>query len=262
MTVSILGCGWYGFELAKLLVKKGVTVKGSTTSAEKLPLLAGAGIDAYLINLSAGKKINPAFFDCDVLWIAIPPKARTGNGDEYLANIKQLIKQINTHAIKQVILISSTSVYGDCNMHVTELTTPNPDTTSGKVMLAAEELLTSQPGFTTTIIRFAGLIGPGRLPGRFFAGKTNVPNGAAPVNLIQLTDCLGVSETLLDKKAFGFVYNACSPQHPKRADFYTQAAISLGLEAPGFIEEKKSWKIVDSINVENILGYNYKEDLI
>jgi nucleoside-diphosphate-sugar epimerase len=259
MTVSILGCGWYGLELGKALVNKWVKVKGSTTSADKLPLLSGSGIEPYLINLlPTDEVIDPAFFECDVLWISIPPKARAGEGAEYLSKIERLTTLIQTYNIKQVVLISSTGVYSDGNAEVTEADAPNPDSESGKILLAAEDLLKHQTDFTTTIIRFAGLIGPGRDPGRFFAGKTDVPNGESPVNLIHLTDCIGISCAILDKQAFGYTYNAVSPSHPTRANFYTQASVASGLDSPHFIEEKESWKIVSGVNVNEVLGYEYK----
>jgi nucleoside-diphosphate-sugar epimerase len=259
MTVSILGCGWYGLELGKALVNKWTKVKGSTTSAGKLSVLSASGIEPYLINLSpAAEVIAPAFFECDVLLISIPPKARAGEGAEYLVKIERLIALIKNYQIKQAVLISSTGVYGDSNTEVTEADAPNPDSESGKILLAAEELLKQQPDFTTTVIRFAGLIGPGRDPGRFFAGKADVPNGEAPVNIIHLTDCIGISCEILEKQAFGYTYNAVSSSHPTRVNFYTQAAVASGLEPPHFIEEKESWKIVSGANVANVLGYEYK----
>jgi nucleoside-diphosphate-sugar epimerase len=259
MTVSILGCGWYGLALAKSLVSKWIKVKGSTTTADKLSLLAEHGIEPYLIDLTpTAETIDRNFFDCDILWISIPPKARSGHGAEYLSKIERLIGLIQANHIKQVVLISSTGVYGDNNNEVTELDTPNPDSESGKILLAAEELLNQQTDFNTTIIRFGGLIGPGRDPGRFFAGKIDVPNGEAPVNLIHLTDCVGISNTILDKQAFGHTYNVVSPSHPTRVNFYTQAALASGLEPPHFIEEKENWKIVSGVNVEKIIGYEYK----
>jgi nucleoside-diphosphate-sugar epimerase len=259
MTVSILGCGWYGLALAKSLVNKWIKVKGSTTTSDKLSLLAEQGIEPYLIDLNpAAEIIDHNFFDCDILWISIPPKARSGQGSEYLFKIERLIDLIKATHIKQVVLISSTGVYGDHNTEVTELDTPNPDSESGKILLAAENLLKQQTDFTTTIIRFGGLIGPGRDPGRFFAGKIDVPNGDAPVNLIHLTDCIGISNAIIDKQAFGQTYNAVSPSHPTRAKFYTQAATIAGLDTPEFIEEKKAWKIVTSENIKNLLGYEYQ----
>jgi len=262
MVISILGCGWYGKALAVELVKKGVLVKGSTTSAEKLASLENDGIKPYLINLSPeNKTIDADFFTCDILWVSIPPKARAGKGQEYITQVKELVSIIKVQGIQQVVLISSTGVYGDNNKTVTELDEPNPDSESGKILLEAENILRREIGFTTTIIRFAGLIGPGRDPGRFFSGKANIPNGDAPVNLIHLTDCVGISYAIIEKQAFGNIYNASAPQHPSRADFYTKSAERSGLEKPQFVSEKKSWKIIDSVNVTSLLRYDYRVDL-
>ena len=52
--ISILGCGWLGLPLAKALLEKGFSVKGSTTSVQKLPLLKNIGAAPFLITLHAG----------------------------------------------------------------------------------------------------------------------------------------------------------------------------------------------------------------
>ena len=41
--ISILGCGWLGLPLAKALIENGFSVKGSTTSTDKLTALENAG---------------------------------------------------------------------------------------------------------------------------------------------------------------------------------------------------------------------------
>jgi nucleoside-diphosphate-sugar epimerase len=262
-TVSIVGCGWYGFSLAESLINSGIIVKGSTTSVDKLPLLEAANIKPYLVSFLDGNNLyDPEFFDCDILWICIPPRIRTDNGDNYLHNIGNLINVIKQHSVKQVVFISSTGVYGQVNDTVNELSPTVPDSLSGKALLAAEDLLRQQTSFKTAIIRFAGLIGPGRDPGRFLAGKKDVPNGMAPVNLIHLTDCIGISCALLEKEAFGYTYNACSPGHPTRSEFYALAAARSGLEAPEFIAKKNNWKIISSINVNRLLNYKYQVDLM
>jgi nucleoside-diphosphate-sugar epimerase len=211
-----------------------------------------------LIDFSDDQNIQPDFFACDILWIAIPPKARTGSGEGYLKSISNLINSVKKHGIKQVISISSTSVYADVNAEVNEQSPANPDTSSGKIMLLAEELLKNEGTFTTTIIRFAGLIGPNRHPGRFFGGKKDIPNGNAPVNLIHLNDCIGISGAIIDQKAFGHTYNACTPNHPTKKEFYTKATLRMRLQQPEFLDEKKDWKIISSLYVEQILNYQYR----
>jgi nucleoside-diphosphate-sugar epimerase len=259
MTVSILGCGWYGLALAKTLVANGITANGSTTSAGKMATLTVEGVNPFLIDLSADHtNYDPRFFTCDILVISIPPKSRSGEGAEYVPKLQRVINAIHQYGVKKVILISSTGVYADKGKEVNELTNPQPDTASGIILFEAEELFRQQTAFKTTIIRFGGLIGPGRDPGRFFAGKKAIPNGLAPVNMIHQDDCVGLTLAILDKDAFGYTFNACTPHHPPKFVFYTQAAAKSGLVAPEFLQELKEWKIISSQNVDSILGYQYQ----
>jgi len=260
--ISILGCGWYGLELAGELIKQGYTVKGSTTTPEKLSNLQASGIIPYLINF--GEKddhFETDFFNCDLLIISIPPKRNSSEQPIFLSKIEKISKAAISGNIKNIIFISSTSVYGDYNEEVNELTIPDPETDSGKVILAAESLLKSIPEFKTTILRFGGLIGPNRDPGRFFAGKSAIPNGKAPVNLIHLSDCIGLTLRIIEKQVFGYTFNACATDHPTRSVFYTAASLKSGLEKPQFNDELLSWKSVYSIYIAEKLDYEFKVTL-
>ncbi|MFF5379807.1 NAD-binding protein [Pedobacter suwonensis] len=257
-TVSILGCGWFGLALAKKLIGLNYTVKGSTTSQDKLPILQAEQIKPFIVNFTAESVVaNATFFEADVLFICIPPKRNSAELLDYPNKINSILAAAEKKS-KHVVLISSTSVYADDNKIVNENSETIPDTDSGKVVLAAEMLFKEQFPENHTIIRFAGLIGPDRNPGRFFAGKTNVPNGLAPVNLIHQADAAGIAVKLLEKQAFGQTYNACSPNHPAKMDFYVEAAKTSGLAIPEFISEKKNWKIVESLNVPEFLGYEFE----
>ena len=243
--------------LAKALLAGGLRVKGSTTTPEKVSVLKAAAIEPFLIDLSDPSAYNPDFFNCDILVIAIPPKARSGEGSRYLPILQTAITNIKLSNIKKVILISSTGVYADSNNEVTEVTDPAPNTLSGVVLLEAEQLFKKQTAFKTTIIRFGGLFGPGRDPGRFFAGKKNIPNGLAPVNLIHLNDCIGITKAVINQELFGYTINACSPHHPLKQDFYSRAAAKAGLELPQFVPELREWKKVNSVIIGDKLKYKF-----
>lgn len=259
MVVSILGCGWYGKALAKSLIQKGITVKGSSTSDEKLEQLSLEGIIPHSVQFDTDtENFDPAFFECDVLVISITPKFRKGETAEYLPKVQRIIDTVLKYQVRKVIYISSTGVYGDHSNEVNELSDPKPDTESGSILLEAEKLFQRETSFKTTIIRFGGLIGLGRHPGRFFAGKKDIPNGLAPVNLIHQQDCVGVSEAIIERDVFGYLFNACSPDHPTKADFYRRTALEAALQAPEFINELNNWKIVDSVNLKSILNYDFK----
>jgi nucleoside-diphosphate-sugar epimerase len=259
MVISIIGCGWFGLQVAKSLIQEGHPVKGSTTSIGKLAILEKENIEPFLINLSGAEpsSIDPSFFHTDILLITIPPKVKHNPGNQYIAVIQSIIELIKKYQVKKVIYISSTGVYGNCNSHVDESTSPVPDSLSGKVLLQAESLFRSDHSFTTTVVRFGGLIGPGRDPANFFSGKKNIPNGRAPVNLIHLEDCCGICLAILNHHAFGYVINACAPEHPKKMDFYTQSSIQAGMQVPEFVDELLNWKIVNSMYVQPLLSYKF-----
>lgn len=259
--VSILGCGWFGLALAKDLVAKGYIVNGSTTTPQKLRSLSENDINPFLINFTAEHiRADEGFFLADAIFICIPPKRNSNELNNYPDKIKAILEAAKGKTPK-VILISSTSVYSDENKPVNENSETNPDTDSGRVVLLAEQILKDYNPDDFTIIRFAGLIGPDRNPGRFFAGKKNVANGLAPVNLIHQKDAVGIAESILSKEAFGRIYNASSPEHPTRKDFYIKAAKESALEEPEFLEEKQNWKIVESLNVPGYLDYEFQVSL-
>lgn len=253
-TVSILGCGWFGLPFAQALIKKGYEVKGSTTSIEKLENLRQLGIKPYLLNLNEGDDLSSEFFEADVLFISVPPRAKTESPSQYPEKIKRVIVAAKNKA-KQLVLISSTGVFEDGNFEVDENTIPKPDTAPSEALYRAEQVF---QGLNATIIRFAGLIGPGRNLAKFFAGKTDIPNGNAPVNLIALDDCIGLCLHLLATQKFGEVYHAVTPHHPTKNSFYTRLCEVSGMGEPIFKDELLDWKQINSVNVPNKLGYGYK----
>lgn len=256
-TVGILGCGWFGLPFAKTLVQLGYKVKGSTTSAEKLKDLAALGIEPYQINLNDNGELPAEFFKADALFVNVPPRAKSEAVSTYPDKLRAVVKAAEGK-VKQVVFISSTGVFEDGNFEVDENSKPQPDTDAGRALLAAEELCSKNEQFTTTIIRFAGLIGPGRNLAKFFTGRNGVPNGKAPVNLIALQDCIGICLRLLNTEAFGGIYHAVMPQHHSRNEFYTELCKASGMEKPIFKDELLAWKEVNSVNVANRLSYTFE----
>ena len=255
--ISILGCGWFGLQLAKALIKDGHTVKGSSTTIEKLEVLSALQIKPFLINIQKNEgEYDAAFFQSDILFVCIPPKRKTTEQADFYHKIERIVTAAKANKIKQFIFISSTAVYGDTNSEVTELNLPVPETDSGKSMLRVEDLLKKQKAFTSTIIRFAGLVGPKRHPGRFFSDKKDIPNGKAPINLIHLNDCIGISLAIIRNEVFGLTFNACVPDHPAKQEFYIAAALNAKLTPPTFRDELLNWKIVSSVHTQ-LLNYNF-----
>lgn len=268
VNISILGCGWLGLPLAKSLIKKGFSIRGSTTSLDKISVLKCAGIAPFQINLFEDKiegEIDAFLKNSSVLIIDIPPKLRGVFNENFVGKIQNMIPFIEKSNIEKVIFVSSTSVYADDTstaLSVTEETIPKPDTESGKQLLESERLLLNNKNFQTTIIRFGGLIGEGRHPIKFLAGRKNVENPNAPINLIHQIDCIGIIEKIIELDCFNETFNAVAPFHPTRKEYYSQKAIELNLALPEFDEIKPSiGKLILSDKIENKLGYKFKNKL-
>jgi nucleoside-diphosphate-sugar epimerase len=257
MVVSILGCGWLGTALGKALLQKGYEVRGSVTRPEKLETLSLAGIQSFLIRLNEETTLDESsdFWNCDALVVASNVNLQGNNG--YILGLKKVAKLIALKKVSRVIVVSSTSIYGEPNDPVDESSLPSPQTPSAKRLLEIETEFQNIKGIQSTMMRCGGLVGPGRMPGSFLAGKQNISNGLAPVNLIHLSDCIGIIERLLATNNKIDIINAVAPDHPSRSQFYTKAARVQDLAIPEFLLEKNAWKVVGSIVTERI-GYTYQ----
>jgi len=158
-----------------------------------------------------------------------------------------------------VLFVSSTSVYPDVNRDVFEYEDLKPEKGSGQALKIAEDLFREQTGFVTTIVRFGGLVGYDRLPGRFLASKKDVTNGNAPVNIIHRDDCIQIIDQIIKQNVWGETFNACADEHPLRKAYYTAAAIKAVLEPPVFLSSGEVfYKIVNSGKVKKQLNYKFK----
>lgn len=260
--ISILGTGWLGFPLAKSLLEKGFRIKTSTTSPEKLDELESYGLNASLVAVLEDQiegNVSKFLRNSEILIINIPPKLRSPHRENFVAKIGNVIDEIEKSTVKKVLFVSSTSVYGDDEMirTVDENSEEHPDTDSGRQMLEAEKLLQKNPNFSTTILRFGGLIGPERNPVKYLAGKENLPNAESPVNLIEQKDCIEIIHQIIDRNIWGETFNGVNPNHPSRQEYYTKQAVLHGLQPPHFATTRSLGKIVDSKKSEEILGVVY-----
>ncbi len=254
-SISILGCGWLGLPLATHLQKHGWEVKGSTTSNNKLSELQSHNISPYQININDSKTIaNNDFFESEYLIVNIPPSKT----DNYVEAFSNLCTHIENQPISKILFISSTSAYPNTNTLVKENDTEKLiDNTNRTIELERQFQKLNKK---LCIVRLAGLVGPGRHPGRFFNNGRILTSPSQPVNLIHLFDCIGLIETILNNQWEGII-NGCSTSHPTKAIFYQKACQKLGFE---LVIDKTTIKTPDFKLVSNHksqqLGYQYKYD--
>ncbi|UYZ63868.1 NAD(P)H-binding protein [Hymenobacter weizhouensis] len=261
-TVAILGCGWLGLPLAQALVAAGHPVHGTTTTPVHLLTLRDAGIRPYLLRLSPtltptdADTLQALLHEAEVLVLNVPPTRGAGSPDAYPALLRPVAEAAARAGVRHVLHVSSTGVYPDepRTMHEADA---QADTNAAAPLLRAEALFS---GPDHTVVRLAGLMGPGRAPGRFLAGRHDLPLGSAPVNLIHLADCVGLLQHLIQHNVWGYTLNACAATHPPRRQFYPAAAAHLGLEPPTFLPETTGGKLIDSSLVRSLTGYQFQHD--
>ncbi len=260
-TITILGCGWLGLPLARTFVKEGYSVKGSTTREDKLEALHDAGIEPYLIKLDP--EVNGddivAFLQSDILIVNIPPARRDDIVEYHIEQFSSLIDALGQSPVRSVLLVSSTSVYPALNREVTEEDAVDPESLAGQALLLVEEMLMQESGFQTTVLRFGGLVGYDRNPEKYLASMVEITHPDQPMNLIHRDDCVRIVSEIIRLEQWGEVFNACSPVHPLRKEYYGRAAETAGIELPPLSSsaEAAPYKLVNSDKMINALHYHF-----
>lgn len=248
MRVSIIGLGWLGEPLADYMLKRGVKIKGSTTTVDKSVRLKKKGISAYpfFLNPLANGEGTDILFDADVLIINIPPMSRTASQRFHLEQIRELKRLIQKGNVPRVLFVSATSVYPDLNQEAKE--SDDLCSISGNAtLLEAESLLSNNKTYDLTVIRLGGLLGDNRIPGLYVSNKEQVI-GDVPVNYIYRLDAVRLIGWVIDQGLWNEVYNGVAPFHPLRQEIYEKNAAAMGFLPPLSYKEPgtTSWKKISS----------------
>ncbi|MFI3247449.1 MAG: NAD(P)H-binding protein [Ferrimonas sp.] len=256
--LTIVGCGWLGLPLALKLKQLGWQVSGSSRKPETLNILQKAGIGYASLSLDTQLHCaDPrALFQAPTLLISVPPGCQQQT-NSYAKRMDLLVRAARQHGITQALFISSTSVYQDGdNFPVVAEDSPLGSSARAQTMQAAERVI--QQGFSRwMILRPAGLVGEGRHPGRFLAGKNDLAGAMTPVNLVHRDDVMAAIIWLLTKPYWGQCFNLCAPKYYERADFYPTVAKAQGLLAPIFSSQPQRGKRVSSDKLQR-LGFRYQ----
>ena len=264
-TVLVLGCGWLGMALGRQLAASGHRVLGTTTTPNTLPLMAAAGIEGHLLRLGsdfgapAEALLHRLLSAADVLVLNVPP--RTAAAGAYPTLLRPIHRAVAAAGTPHVLFVSSTGVYPNEPRLMRETDAISTRDAASDVLRAEGHFVPRYGQWKSTVVRLGGLIGPERAPGRFLAGRQGLDQGNAPVNLVHLTDVVGVLSCIIERGAWGHTFNVCADQHPRRRDFYPAAAQFLDLATPTFKDEQGvSGKTIDSSLVRSTVPYQFKHD--
>lgn len=265
--MSILGCGWLGFALAKRLLGSGITseVKGSTTSGEKLDRFAATGIDGYLLHLNPETGLDAGvagrFFDADTMIIAIPPRMSQNVAGNYSAQMRMVADALRQSPVREVIFVSSTGVYRDLGQTAHENDVQEPSDSAQPEMVAAENAIAAlRPEKTVTILRMSGLLGYNRIPGKYVKGQKDMTTGDIPVNYIHRDDAAAIILAIIRQGIQNETFNITAPFHPRRSEVYLDSCAQFGWDAPTFKipEQQPAFKLISGDKFSKHYQYEFK----
>ena len=222
MRILILGLGNIGRALAVQLREEGHSVRGTTTSPEKIQDLEALVDDVSVLFGHEQGKVENAARGCDVIVVTVSPDvAKSRTVEEREAHYREVLVDTcvsATRACARVIFASSFSVYGDGGEGDGPITETTPltddDEPSSKYFQAAEQaVLANDLG---CVLRFPDMYGaPGdlsypervRLAHDHFGGKT-VFDADAPLYCIHYYDVVRAIRHVIDNSLTG-VFNVC-----------------------------------------------------
>lgn len=260
--VSIIGAGWLGFPLAKLLVQADCQVFGTTTRDEKVALLTAEGIlcNKMIFTDNTSKTDIQIPRQTEILVITLPPTlGKQATLQSYIDIIEGIIHQTTQLVhLKKVLFTSSTSVYGRAKGVLTEETAIQPHTLSEETLAQAERMINKKTGdYAVYILRLGGLVGPEREPGFFFKDKKDIPGGEISVNLVHQLDVLEIMKHIILEDTLEGTFNICADEHPARGNFYPQRALKVGAKEATFIWGNEPERYVSNEKIKKKMGYTF-----
>jgi len=224
-TLLILGAGFTGQALARLLAGKAWRIRGTSRSAAGAAALGRSGIE--------GTVLTPETFDSslledvDALLVSVPPDDQ---GDPFARQLAHLPPRL-----RWIGYLSTTGVYGDTGgAWVDETAAPNPSNARGRRRLLAEG---QWRAFGAQVFRLPGIYGPGR------SALDDVRSGKArridkPGQVFSRIHVEDIAQTLaaaLERPQPGAIYNVADDLPSPSADVVAYACELLGVAPPPLI---------------------------
>jgi nucleoside-diphosphate-sugar epimerase len=252
MRALIIGCGYLGRRVADLWTSAGHEVSALTRSPANAVMLREAGVQPLI-----GDVLDPASLahlpQADTLLYAVGyDRAASASKREVYVNGLRNVLAAMAGRVGRVIYVSSTSVYGQSDgSWIDEESDCQPTTESGQTCLEAEDTLRTQIELgglpaDTTILRLAGLYGPGRLIGRLDQLRGRAPVAGRPdawLNLIHVDDAARCVVSCAGGCSARSLYLVSDDEPVRRRDFYTELARRAGAPAPSFDADANSQRV-------------------
>lgn len=239
MHALIAGCGYLGRRAAAAWQAAGDRVTALTRSTKNAESLRAAGAHPVTGDLLDPRTLR-ALPAADVLLIAVThdPRSPVSRRALLVDGIAGLVRELRCR-VGHVIYVSSTSVYGQTDGTWVDESSPcEPATEGGRICLAAEDTLAAllddgAAPCRLTILRLAGIYGPGRLIARVDQLRSGAAVPGSPqawLNLIHVEDAAECIVAASRGRHTWRTILVCDDRPLTRGEFY--AAVARAMSAP------------------------------
>ncbi len=246
MTTLIIGCGYLGQRVGRLLFESGERVFGTVRSEARAAQIAALGIEPVVADVLNPQSLNglpeaERIFYC----VGFDRSAGASMRSVYVDGLVNVLA-CPLRGLDRFAYASSTGVFSQAlGEWVDEATPAVPGNESGKICLEAEERLMdwakrrNLPN-TAVILRFAGLYGPGRIVRRALIEKGEpIPGDPNKLlNLIHIDDAARAVVAALAVDSIDPLYLVSDDRPVMRSEYYALTASLLGAPAPRFVPPK------------------------
>jgi nucleoside-diphosphate-sugar epimerase len=228
----IAGCGYVGAALARELTAAGDTVFALSRSGRGAP----EGVTVVRADVSQPSTLRELPRGLDVVVYCVSAGASTAEAYRaaYVEGPRALLAALSTagERPRRLLYTSSTGVYRrGAGEWADEDTPPEPDEPTGRALLAGEQVVLGS-GQPASVVRFAGIYGPGRTRTiEAVRSGAMAVSGVAPeyMNRIHRDDCAGVLAHLARLPAPAPLYLGVDCDPVSRDDVVRFIAGELGM---------------------------------
>jgi len=268
--VLIIGCGYVGLPLGVQLLRQGHAVSGLRRSAAGAASLKNAGLQPLTADITRPGDLAQLPLPYD--WIVNTISSGKGGAREYrevyFEGTRNLLQWLASAPPQKFIHTGSTSVYGQTDASQVQETSPaQPATPTGRILLAAEQLLLDsvrEKQFPAVLLRVAGIYGPGRGHHllQYLKNEAKISGrGERCLNMIHRDDVVGAIITVLQSGRPGEIYNLVDDEPVPQIHFFRWLSETLGRPMPPFVPESAAAPAKRGLPNKKVLNRKLKMEL-
>ncbi len=263
--VLVLGCGYLGSRVAQAAAGQKNRIYATTRNRQRAQKLAKSGFHPLFVDWTDRRTLS-SLPDVPQILVAVSydRNSRHRRYQAQLGGLRNLLDAVSSQA--KICYISTTGVYHQSSGEwVDERSTTRPTREAGRVHLQAEQLLHRlRPDSPWTILRLAGIYGPGRVPraADVVAGRVIHSPATGYLNLIHVADAtravLASWRTSCQR-----MYVVSDDEPVVRGDFYREIACRCHAPPPRFADPAAGAAVaVRSESNKRVWNRRLKRDLV